>query len=98
MPGLQEAKLLLAIHCPGQSKGNIPYISPVADTQKVAILGTVYYITLQGGNVMHQSFESPSPPSRACPGESGDNHLIFISLCFPGRWDEFSLSLLCFGG
>ena len=25
-----------------------------------------------------------NPPPRAWPGESGDNHLIFTSLCFPG--------------
>ena len=32
----------------------------------------------------------PTPP-RAWPGESGDNHLIFTSLCFPGGWGEHSL-------
>ena len=34
----------------------------------------------------------PTPP-RACPEKSGDNHLVFTSLCFPGGWGEHSLSL-----
>ena len=37
--------------------------------------------------LLYQSFESPPPPRS---GESGDNHLIFTSSCFPG---EHSLSL-----
>ena len=31
---------------------------------------------------------------RPHPGRGGDSHLIFTSLCFPGRWGECSLSLL----
>ena len=35
------------------------------------------------------------PPTWACPGENGENHLIFTSLCFPGgQLGEHSLSLL----
>ena len=35
-------------------------------------------------NLMRQSFETlVPPPTRAWPGESGDNHL---KLCFPGDW------------
>ena len=34
------------------------------------------------------------PPTWACPGENGENHLIFTSLWFPGGLGEHSLSLL----
>ena len=45
--------------------------------------------------LMHQSFETPGPHHTGCdPGERGDNHLIFNSLCFAGGWGECSLSLL----
>ena len=46
--------------------------------------------------LMHQSFETPTPPHHTPPHptpprESGDIHL---SLCFPEGWGEHSLLLL----
>ena len=46
------------------------------------VLKMVYCVAIY---LLHQSFE-PLPPPRAWPRESGDNHLIFTGLCFPGGW------------